>query len=144
VSAEPYLLLVEDNQDDLDLTLLALGRSQVAAEVEVVRNGADALDYLLYRGAYADRRLRLPAAVFLDLNLPKLSGTEVLARLRAEEATRRLPVVILSTSGYDADILACYRLGANSYVRKPISFEVFTRTIEALGRYWLGRNVPMP
>lgn len=142
MTANPYILLVEDNQDDIDLTLRALKRSRLLNDVIVMKNGADAVDFLLRQGAHAQREPMMPQVVLLDINLPKLSGIDVLKRLRAHEPTRLLPVVMLTTSNEDRDVLDSYNFGANSYVRKPVSFEAFTQAIAQLGLYWLVLNKP--
>jgi len=139
------LLLVEDNDDDVELTRRAFARSDVAGELVVVRDGEEALDYLFATGRHAGRdRADLPHAVLLDLKLPKLSGLDVLRRIRADAATRRLPVIILSTSRERADIAGSYDLGANSYVRKPVDFAEFARAARHLGLYWLVLNERAP
>ena len=135
------ILLVEDNVDDELLTLRALKRNKILNEVVVARDGAEALDYLFGTGVYEGRDTSLmPEVVLLDLNLPKLSGHEVLARIRGDERTRLLPVVILTTSRADQDRLQSYENGANSYVRKPVDFEQFSEAIRQLGLYWLVLN----
>ena len=132
------ILLVEDNQDDVDLTLRALAKS--AIDIDVVRDGGEALDYLLRRAAFEDVDKPLPNLVLLDINLPKLSGLEVLRELRRNEPTRLLPVVMLTTSKQEQDILESYAGGANSYVRKPVSYPEFVAAVNQLGVYWLGLN----
>lgn len=140
---EPYILLVEDNPDDIVLTLRALRRMKLVNGVETVRDGAQALDFLWAQGAYADREpLHLPQLILLDINLPKLSGVEVLRRLRAKELTRSVPVVMLTTSDQDQDVQASYAGGANSYVRKPIDSQEFREAVDRLGVYWLALNTP--
>ncbi len=135
------ILLVEDNPDDVDLTLRAFERSRVRNEVIVVRDGAEALDYLFSTGAFAGRPAGdMPEVVLLDLNLPKLHGLEVLKRLRADDRTRLLPVVVLTSSREDQDIIRSYHLGANSYVRKPVDFAQFVDAARQLGLYWLVLN----
>jgi two-component system response regulator len=134
------ILLVEDNPDDEALTIRALKNSNIANEVILARDGAEALDLLFEPGATA----RLPELVLLDLNLPKLNGFEVLKRIRADERTRTLPVVILTTSDEDRDRVEGYKLGANSYVRKPVNFEEFSRAVKQLGMYWLVLNLGPP
>lgn len=140
---EPYILLVEDNPDDIVLTLRALRRMKLVNGVETVRDGAQALDFLWAQGVYADREpLHLPQLILLDINLPKLSGVEVLRRLRAKELTRSVPVVMLTTSDQDQDVQASYAGGANSYVRKPIDSQEFREAVNRLGVYWLALNTP--
>ena len=139
------ILLVEDNADDEELTRRGFQKSNVQAELVVVRDGAAALDYLLGAGPNAGPASNaLPAVVLLDLNLPKISGLEVLRRLRAEPRTKLLPVVVLTSSKADSDIMNSFELGANSYIRKPISFEQFTDATRVLGHYWLLLNEPPP
>lgn len=136
------ILLVEDNPDDEALTLRALKKNNILNRVVVARDGAEALDYLFCRGAYAGREgCELPELVLLDLKLPKVDGLEVLRQLRGAEPTRRLPVVILTSSNEQCDILAGYDLGANSYIRKPVDFTQFTAAVHQLGVYWLVLNV---
>jgi len=132
------ILLVEDNQDDIDLTLRAFEKTTLANEIVVVRDGPEAIDYLLARLA------PLPEVVLLDIKLPKLSGLEVIQRLRADERTRRLPIVILTSSNEEQDIVLAYRFGANSFVRKPVDFAQFAMAARQLGIYWLFLNVPPP
>lgn len=140
------ILLVEDNPDDAELTLRVLRSRKLANRLVWVRNGADALDFLFRRGAYADRPAReAPRLILLDLNLPKVSGIEVLAQIKSDPATRTLPVVVLSSSTQDKDVLASYNLGVNSYVSKPVQFEEFARVVGELGMYWLLLNrLPAP
>ena len=137
----PYLLLVEDNEDDAFLTQRTLRRQQVAHEVVLVRDGAEALDFLFARGAYRERDPEdLPQVVLLDINLPKVSGLEVLRTLREHEPTRLLPVVMLTSSKQESDIVASYSGRANSFVQKPINSEAFAEVVEQLGSYWLLLN----
>ena len=138
------ILIVEDNPDDEMLILRALKKANVANEIFVVRDGADSLDYLFRTGAYADRSSPDPAVVILDIQLPKIDGLEVLRRLREHEPTRRLPVVILTSSDEQQDLIRGYELGANSYVRKPVKFEEFSEAVGQLGLYWLLLNEPPP
>ena len=139
------VLLVEDNPDDEVLTLRALQSNDVPADVVVVRDGAEALDYLFGTGSYRDRDASvLPQVVLLDLKLPKLDGKDVLRRLRDHSDTRRLPVVVLTSSTEQEDLKTLYDLGANSYIRKPVDFRQFEDTIKQLGMYWLVLNEPPP
>ena len=139
------ILLVEDNPDDEVLTLRALERNNILNEVAVVRDGAEALDYLLGQGVYSTRDIRhLPEVVLLDLKLPKIDGLEVLRRIRSEPLTRRLAVVILTSSNEERDIISGYDLGANSYIRKPVDFNQFMEAVRQLGLYWLVLNVSAP
>ena len=139
------ILLVEDNPDDVKLTLHAFGRSGIANKVMVVGNGADALDYLFGAGAYAGRDLSdRPAVVLLDLKLPKVEGLEVMRRMRADPRTKGQPVVVLTSSKEEFDVVASYDLGANSYIRKPVDFDQFIEAVRQLGLYWLLLNEPPP
>lgn len=139
------VLLVEDNPNDAALTLRALKRNRILNEVKIVRDGAEALDFLLCRGKHAGRdRGSMPAVVLLDLKLPKLSGLEVLQRLRSEERTQLLPIVILTSSKEEQDLIDGYKFGANSYIRKPVDFTQFTEALRQLGLYWLVLNEPPP
>ena len=145
IKGEHTLLLVEDNPDDVELTRRAFARSNIASHLVVVTDGEEALHYLFATGPYAGRDPRaLPHAVLLDLNLPKISGIEVLRRIRAEGATKRLPVIVLTTSREERDIVSCYDLGANSYVRKPVDFAQFVEAARQLGLYWLVLNEQPP
>ena len=139
------LLLIEDNPDDEELTLLALKESNVLNEVVVARDGVEALDYLFGTGAYAGRDTSLaPQLILLDLKLPKVGGLEVLQRLRSDPRTQWIPVVVLTSSSEEEDIIASYRLGANSYVRKPVEFHRFADAVRQLGLYWLLINQAPP
>lgn len=145
--AGKVILLVEDNPDDEALTMRALKKSLsgVANEIVVARDGAEALDYLFGIGAYADRDLSvMPMLTLLDLKLPKIDGLEVLRRIRENERTRNLLVVILTSSKEDPDIIRAYQLGCNSYIRKPVDFTQFTESVRQLGMYWLVLNEPLP
>ena len=135
------ILLIEDNPDDEALTLRAFRMNNIRNEVVVASDGARALDYLFGTGEFAGRDVGdLPQVVLLDINLPKLHGLEVLRRIRADERTRTLPVVILTSSKEEQDLIESYRCGANSYVRKPVDFEEFVRAARQLGLYWLLLN----
>jgi two-component system response regulator len=142
---QPTILLVEDNPSDEALTLRALKKSGVATQVFVVHDGPEALDYLFCRGAHAGKDAKdLPQIVFLDLNLPRMGGLEVLAQLRADPRTKLLPVVILTSSNEERDRLAGYTTGANSYVVKPVDFIQFAEAVKQVGLYWLVINQPAP
>lgn len=139
------ILLVEDNPDDELLALRALRKNGIAGDVVVVRDGLEALDYLFATGDHAGRDASVvPRVILLDLKLPKIGGLEVLRRLRSDERTRLVPVVILSSSGEQRDMREGYGLGANSYVRKPVNFEHFVRAVEQLKSYWLVLNEAPP
>ena len=139
------ILLAEDNRDDEELTLRAFRKNNIANQVVVVRDGAEALDFLFCAGPYAARDIsQSPAVILLDLKLPKIDGLEVLRRLRADERTRLLPVVILTSSREEQDIISGYSLGANSYICKPVGFENFAEAVRQLGMYWLLLNEPPP
>jgi two-component system response regulator len=140
-----YILLVEDNPDDEELTLLSLRKNNLAHEIIVVRDGVEAIEFLFGNGQYAGRDVsRVPTVILLDLKLPKLDGLGVLKRLRTDERTRTLPVVVLTSSSQDADVIASYNLGANSYVRKPVEFGAFVEAVSSLGLYWVLLNRPPP
>lgn len=137
------ILLVEDNPDDVELTRIAFNEAKIANSLTVVTDGAEALDYLFARGAHADRNpADLPSIVLLDLNLPKVDGREVLQAIRANEATRTLPVVVLTTSAEPFDVETSYALGVNSYIQKPVDFEQFVWAVKQVGLYWLVLNHP--
>ncbi|QJD89602.1 response regulator [Duganella dendranthematis] len=138
------ILLVEDNPNDLELTLIALERSQLANEVVVVRDGAEALDYLHARGAYGSRDQGNPAVVLLDLKLPKVDGLEVLAEIRGSATLKSIPVVMLTSSREEQDLVRSYELGVNAYVVKPVDFTEFVRAIADLGIFWAVLNEPPP
>jgi len=135
------ILLVEDNPDDEALTLRALKKNNIGNEVVIARDGVEALDYLFGTGTYAGRDISImPQVTLLDLKLPKVDGLEVLRRIREDERTAMLPVVVLTSSKEDQDIIASYKLGANSYIRKPVDFVQFTEAVRQLGLYWLVLN----
>jgi two-component system, response regulator len=143
--SERVILLVEDNPSDEELTLRALKKSNILNRVVVVRDGAEALDYLFARGAHASRPAdESPQVVLLDLKLPKIDGLEVLREIRADERTKLLPVVVLTSSIQEQDVVTSYGLGANSYVRKPVDFTQFVEAVRQLGLYWLVINQPLP
>jgi two-component system, response regulator len=137
---DKIILLVEDNPDDEALTLRAFKKSNIANEVVVMRDGAEALAYLFS----SDGGAPCPALILLDLNLPKVSGLEVLHKMRADERTQMIPVVVLTSSKLEEDILDSYRNGANAYVRKPVKFSEFTEAVKAVGVFWLLLNEPVP
>jgi len=140
-----FILLVEDNADDEELILMALRNAKILNEIVVARDGEEALEFLLATGRFANRDpLRTPQLVLLDLKLPKVGGLEVLERLRANEATAVIPVVILTSSTEDEDIVGSYQRGANSYLRKPVEFQKFADAVRAMGLYWLLLNVAPP
>lgn len=138
------ILLVEDNPHDLELTLIALSKSQLANQVVICRDGAEALDYLLHRGEYAGRNAGNPAVVLLDLKLPKIDGLEVLKTVRETAALRSMPVVMLTSSKEEQDLIRSYELGVNAYVVKPVDFTEFVRAIADLGIFWAVLNEPPP
>jgi len=143
--SEPIILLVEDNRDDEELTRLALEECKVTNQLVVAHDGQEALDWLFCTGKYAGREPCLePCVVLLDLKLPKVSGLEVLERIRGNANTRRLPVVILTSSREEQDVVRGYDLGANSYIMKPVDYAQFTRAIRDLGVYWMVLNEPAP
>jgi two-component system response regulator len=139
------ILLVEDNADDVELTLRAFRKSDLVNNVTVVRDGVEALDYLLATGEHAERNPDdLPDLVLLDIKLPRVDGLQVLERLRGNPRTRLVPVVVLTSSIEPRDLLTCYTLGANSYVRKPIDFQQFSGALQQIGSYWLQTNQAPP
>jgi len=139
------VLLIEDNPDDIELTQRAFASSTLEATLHVAQDGEEGVDYLFARGKYSERDMSmLPNLILLDLNLPKLSGLEVLKRIRDNDATRFIPVVLLTTSDEFCDVAEGYQLGSNSYIKKPVSFKVFSEVIQNLGDYWLHINTPPP
>ena len=138
------ILLVEDNPNDLELTLIALEKSQLANEVVVVRDGAEALDYLNAQGAWKDRQEGNPAVLLLDLKLPKVDGLEVLRHIRSTASLKSMPVVMLTSSKEEQDLLRSYELGVNAYVVKPVDFQEFVKAIADLGIFWAVLNEPPP
>jgi CheY-like chemotaxis protein len=138
------ILLVEDNDNDLELTLVALERSQLANEVVIVRDGAEALDYLLRRNAFADHAEGNPAIILLDIKLPKVDGLGVLEIIRSTEHLKSIPVAMLTSSGMESDLTRAYELGANSYVTKPVAFKEFVAAVSKLGMFWAVMNEPPP
>lgn len=138
------ILLVEDNPKDVELTLAALDRSNLANDVIVVRDGAEALEYLCYRGAYANRERGGPAVILLDLKMPKVDGIQVLQAIKGDETLKQIPVVMLTTSREEKDLVASYQLGVNAYVVKPVAFTEFVEAIQDLGVFWAVLNEPPP
>ncbi len=142
-STNADILLVEDNPDDVELTLRALKKNNVTNRVVVVQDGAEALEYVFATGRYADRSIsNLPKVILLDLKLPLVSGIEVLRQCKADDRTRRIPIVVLTSSREEPDIQACYNLGVNSYIVKPVDFQQFTDAVRQTGLYWLLLNEP--
>jgi two-component system, response regulator len=143
--AEKMILLVEDNPDDEELTTRALRQAKIANEIVVARDGSEAIEFLFGQGRHAGRDLsHMPAVILLDLKLPKLSGLEVLQRLRADQRTKLIPTVILTSSSEDEDMVKSYQWGANSYVRKPVEFGAFVNAVSQLGVYWMLLNQAPP
>jgi two-component system response regulator len=137
------ILLVEDNQDDVDLALHALRREKLANKIYVVRDGEEALDFLFCRGSFAERSFDVPPKlVLLDLKLPKIGGMEVLKEIKSDPRTKTIPVVIMTSSKEERDLVASYNLGVNSYIQKPVDFDQFRETIKSVGLYWLLINQP--
>ena len=142
---EIEILLVEDNPNDVEMTLRALKKHNLANKVHVVKDGAEALDYVFATGIYAERNIDdHPKVILLDLKLPKVDGMEVLRRIRADERTKCIPVVVLTSSQEERDIVESYKLGVNSYIVKPVDFDKFLSTVQELGLYWLLLNKPPP
>jgi two-component system response regulator len=145
VGRDETILLVEDNPDDVELTMRAFRKNKIANNMMVARDGVEALDYLFCRGAYASRNIKdIPRLILLDLKMPKLDGLQVLERLRADEYTKLIPVVILTSSKEEQDLISGYKSGANSYVRKPVDFNQFVEAVRQIGLYWLLINEPPP
>lgn len=143
--AERHILLVEDNPDDVELTLMAFHGQKIINKISVARDGQEALDWLFAEGAFSTReRDDLPSLILLDLRLPKIDGIEVLRRIRQNEKTKLIPVVILTSSKEEQDVIATYQLGANSYIRKPVDFAQFSHAVRDLGFYWLLLNEQPP
>ena len=140
---EVEILLVEDNPNDVELTLRALKKNNLTNKVHVVRDGAEALEYIFATGAYASRDINHnPRVILLDLKLPKVDGLEVLRRIKSDERTKVIPVVVLTSSKEERDLVESYKLGANSYIAKPVDFDSFVRAVAELGLYWLLLNQP--
>lgn len=145
MTQKSVLMLVEDNPDDEELTVLAFERNNISSEVVVAHDGVEALDYLFGTGIYSDRDMSvMPALILLDLQLPKINGLEVLRRLRADNRTKLIPVVILTTSNEEQDLINSYSLGCNSYIRKPVDYDQFLTAVHQLGMYWLILNEAPP
>ena len=141
MNSEPEILLVEDGQNDVDLTLHSLRREKLANKIFVVRDGEEALDFLFCRAAFADRSFdHYPKLIVLDLKLPKVNGMQVLQQLKNDPRTKSIPVVILTSSKDERDLVDSYNLGANSYIQKPVDFEEFRQTVRRMGLYWLVTN----
>jgi len=137
------ILLVEDNPNDVELALHALKKNNIANRIEVVRDGAEALNFIFCTGAYAQRSIdHAPKVILLDLKLPKVDGLEVLRQIKSDPRTRAIPVVVLTSSREESDIVESYNLGVNSYIVKPVDFEQFTEAVHTLGLYWLLLNQP--
>ena len=137
------ILLVEDNPEDLELTLRALRKANLSNHIEVARDGAEALDFIFCEGSHIGRKIEdTPKVILLDLKLPKVDGLEVLQRIKGDERTRQIPVVMLTSSKEQTDVVKSYQLGVNSYIVKPVNFEGFTQAVQDLGMYWLLLNQP--
>jgi two-component system response regulator len=144
-SADLDILLVEDNQDDMDLALHALKREKLANHISVARDGEEALDFLFCRGAFAQRSFEHPPKlVLLDLKLPKVDGMEVLKQVKSDSRTKNIPIVIMTSSKEERDLVSGYNLGANSFIQKPVDFDQFRQTVKSIGLYWLVINQPAP
>lgn len=144
INARVKILLVEDSDSDVELTLTALADRCRADQIFVVSDGEDALDYLYFRGKYADRAMGNPALIVLDIKMPKVDGLEVLRAIKADEQLKVIPVVMLTSSREEKDVAECYRLGSNAYVVKPLVFTEFYEAVKALGVFWLKINEPYP
>ena len=131
------ILLVEDNPDDVELTLHALKKNKIVNPVKIVRDGQEALDYLYHKGKYESKDYDLPNVILLDLKLPKVDGIEVLQRIKSDRRTKLIPVVVLTSSKEESDLLRSYDLGVNSYIRKPVDFDQFVETVRQIGFYWM-------
>jgi two-component system response regulator len=143
ITNEVEILLVEDNPNDVELTLRALKKHNITNNVHVVKDGAEALEYIFATGTYASRDINHnPKVILLDLKLPKVDGIEVLRRIKSDERTKVIPVVVLTSSKEERDLVQSYQLGANSYITKPVDFESFVKSVAELGLYWLLLNQP--
>lgn len=142
-SKQIEILLVEDSKDDLDMTLRALRKANLANHIQVARDGAEALDFIFCEGVHAGRKIEdVPRLILLDLKLPKIDGKEVLQRVKSDPRTKRIPVVVLTSSQEQKDVIESYQLGVNSYIVKPVNFEGFAAAVQELGLYWLLLNHP--
>jgi two-component system response regulator len=140
---EVEILLVEDNQDDLDMTLRSLRKANLANHIQIARDGAEALEFIFCQGAHAGRKIEHgPKVVLLDLKLPKIDGMEVLKRVKGDPRTKMIPIVMLTSSNEQKDVIESYHLGVNSYIVKPVNFEGFAAAVQELGMYWLLLNQP--
>lgn len=139
-SSSTHILLVEDNPDDVELTLHALEKNNLINPVHVLRDGEEAVNYLFYKGKYADTNHPAPSLILLDLKLPKVDGLDVLQMIKADAKLRRIPVVVLTSSREEVDVVRSYDLGVNSYIRKPVDFDQFVDTVNHIGYYWLLLN----
>ncbi len=138
------ILLVEDNPNDVELTLHAIRKNHISNRIHVVRDGAEALEFIFCTGAYAERKIQeTPKVILLDLKLPKVNGLEVLQRIKADPRTRATPVVVLTSSREERDVVESYRMGVNSYIVKPVDFKKFTEAVQQMGLYWLLLNQPL-
>ena len=138
------ILLIEDNPDDVELTLRAFKKNNIANGIHVISDGAEALDYFFAEGKYAGRNMKIsPKVVILDLKLPKVDGLEILKRVKQNDLTKTIPVVVLTSSKEESDLIASYRLGVNSFIVKPVNFEKFVATVREIGLYWLLLNEPL-
>jgi CheY-like chemotaxis protein len=144
MSAIKRILLVEDSEQDIELTLSALGESKLANEIAIARDGSEALDYLYSRGKFAGREEGLPIVVFLDLKMPKVDGLDVLRQMKADPELKRIPVVMVTSSREEQDLVRSYELGVNAYVVKPVDFQRFVESIKQLGCFWAILNEPPP
>ncbi len=138
------ILLVEDNPDDVELTIHALKKNNIVNSVEIVRDGQEALDYLFHTGKYSNSTHSLPGIILLDLKLPKVDGIDVLRRIKVDRRCKLIPVVVLTSSKEERDVIDSYDLGVNSYIRKPVDFDQFVETVKHIGFYWLLINEPPP
>ena len=136
------ILLIEDNPDDVELTLYAFKKNNIANPVEVVRDGQEALDYLFYKGKYSNSTHPLPGLILLDLKLPKVDGIEILKKVKHDRRLKLIPVIVITSSEEDRDVIESYDLGVNSYIRKPVDFDQFVETVKNIGLYWLLLNKP--